>query len=62
MKDNQYELNKGLAQMLKCGVIMDVSTPGNEIFCLVMWKIKNYLLSQKLFSKVRRIKRKNLIE
>lgn len=27
MKDNQYELNKGLAQILKGGVIMDVSTP-----------------------------------
>lgn len=24
---SQYELNKGLAQMLKCGVIMDVTTP-----------------------------------
>lgn len=27
MLDNQYELNKGLAQMLKGGVIMDVTTP-----------------------------------
>ena len=36
MKDNQYELNKGLAQMLKGGVIMDVCTPGNEIICLIM--------------------------
>lgn len=27
MSDNQYELNKGLAQMLKGGVIMDVTTP-----------------------------------
>lgn len=26
-KDTQYELNKGLAQMLKGGVIMDVTTP-----------------------------------
>ena len=25
--NTQYELNKGLAQMLKCGVIMDVTTP-----------------------------------
>ena len=25
--NSQYELNKGLAQMLKCGVIMDVTTP-----------------------------------
>ena len=27
MKDNRYELNKQLAQMLKGGVIMDVTTP-----------------------------------
>ena len=27
MEDNRYELNKNLAQMLKGGVIMDVSTP-----------------------------------
>ncbi len=27
MDNNQYELNKGLAQMLKGGVIMDVTTP-----------------------------------
>ena len=27
MKENRYELNKQLAQMLKCGVIMDVTTP-----------------------------------
>lgn len=27
MADKQYELNKGLAQMLKGGVIMDVTTP-----------------------------------
>ena len=27
MKQTQYELNKGLAQMLKGGVIMDVTTP-----------------------------------
>lgn len=27
MADTQYELNKGLAQMLKGGVIMDVTTP-----------------------------------
>ena len=26
-KNTQYELNKGLAQMLKGGVIMDVTTP-----------------------------------
>lgn len=28
MDQTQYELNKGLAQMLKGGVIMDVTTPG----------------------------------
>ena len=27
MEQSQYELNKGLAQMLKGGVIMDVTTP-----------------------------------
>ena len=27
MDKKQYELNKGLAQMLKGGVIMDVTTP-----------------------------------
>ena len=27
MSDNRYELNKQLAQMLKGGVIMDVTTP-----------------------------------
>ena len=27
MNKTQYELNKGLAQMLKGGVIMDVTTP-----------------------------------
>ncbi len=27
MSDNRYELNKNLAQMLKGGVIMDVTTP-----------------------------------
>ena len=27
MKDERYELNKNLAQMLKGGVIMDVTTP-----------------------------------
>ena len=27
MKENRYELNKQLAQMLKGGVIMDVTTP-----------------------------------
>ena len=27
MEKSQYELNKGLAQMLKGGVIMDVTTP-----------------------------------
>lgn len=27
MEENRYELNKNLAQMLKGGVIMDVTTP-----------------------------------
>lgn len=27
MSENRYELNKNLAQMLKGGVIMDVTTP-----------------------------------
>ena len=27
MENTQYNLNKGLAQMLKGGVIMDVTTP-----------------------------------
>ena len=27
MAENRYELNKNLAQMLKGGVIMDVTTP-----------------------------------
>ena len=27
MEENRYELNKQLAQMLKGGVIMDVTTP-----------------------------------
>ena len=27
MSNNRFELNKNLAQMLKCGVIMDVTTP-----------------------------------
>lgn len=27
MVENRYELNKNLAQMLKGGVIMDVTTP-----------------------------------
>lgn len=31
MKDNRYELNKELAQMLKGGVIMDVTTPEQAI-------------------------------
>ena len=30
MKENRYELNKQLAQMLKGGVIMDVTTPEQE--------------------------------
>ena len=31
MAENRYELNKNLAQMLKGGVIMDVTTPEQEI-------------------------------
>ncbi|MCR5289060.1 MAG: pyridoxal 5'-phosphate synthase lyase subunit PdxS [Treponema sp.] len=31
MKNTQYELNKGLAQMLKGGVIMDVTTPEQAV-------------------------------
>lgn len=31
MADTQYELNKGLAQMLKGGVIMDVTTPEQAV-------------------------------
>ena len=30
---SQYELNKGLAQMLKGGVIMDVTTPEQAKNC-----------------------------
>ena len=30
MKENRYELNKQLAQMLKGGVIMDVTTPNRQ--------------------------------
>ena len=30
-KNTQYELNKGLAQMLKGGVIMDVTTPEHHL-------------------------------
>ena len=30
MKENRYELNKQLAQMLKGGVIMDVTTPSRQ--------------------------------
>ena len=32
--ENRYELNKELAQMLKGGVIMDVTTPELEIMRL----------------------------
>ena len=30
MSENRYELNKNLAQMLKGGVIMDVTTPEDD--------------------------------
>ena len=46
MKENRYELNKQLAQMLKGGVIMDGTTPeqakiGEEARCMLQswhWK------------------------
>ena len=47
---SQYELNKGLAQMLKGGVIMDVTTPEQAKIaeaagaCAVM-ALKEYLLT-----------------
>ena len=31
MAENRYELNKQLAQMLKGGVIMDVTTPEHSV-------------------------------
>ena len=46
MANRQYELNKELAQMLKGGVIMDVTTPEQAKIaeaagaCAVAWTIK----------------------
>jgi pyridoxal 5'-phosphate synthase pdxS subunit len=45
----QYELNKGLAQMLKGGVIMDVTTPeqakiAQEAGACAVWLWSAYLL------------------
>ena len=37
MAENRYELNKQLAQMLKGGVIMDVTTPGQARVRLWRW-------------------------
>ena len=39
MKENRYELNKELAQMLKGGVIMDVTTPEQAKICLLYTSI-----------------------
>ena len=35
MKENRYKLNKQLAQMLKGGVIMDVTTPEQAKLSLI---------------------------
>ncbi len=48
-KNTQYELNKGLAQMLKGGVIMDVTTrsrPGlpRQPVHVLSWRLREYLL------------------
>ena len=48
-KNTQYELNKGLAQMLKGGVIMDVTTPAaSAIFAcsgvVLSWRLRESLL------------------
>ena len=44
---SQYELNKGLAQMLKGGVIMDVTTPEllRRLVPVLLWHLKEYLLT-----------------
>ena len=47
-KNTQYELNKGLAQMLKGGVIMDVTTPEQariaEAAGVLSWRLRESLL------------------
>ena len=40
--NSQYELNKGLAQMLKGGVIMDVTTPEQAKIAEVCWCVCCY--------------------
>lgn len=51
-KNTQYELNKGLAQMLKGGVIMDVTTPEQARIaeaagaCAVMALERSLLISE----------------
>ena len=48
--ENRYELNKELAQMLKGGVIMDVTTPEQAKIaeeagaCAVIWRNKTICL------------------
>lgn len=48
-KNTQYELNKGLAQMLKGGVIMDVTTPEQarlprQPVHVLLWRLSESLL------------------
>lgn len=48
-KNTQYELNKGLAQMLKGGVIMDVTTPEQARIAeapvhVLLWRLREFLL------------------
>ncbi len=48
-KNTQYELNKGLAQMLKGGVIMDVTTPEQAGLPrlpvhVLLWRLRESLL------------------
>ena len=50
MAENRYELNKNLAQMLKGGVIMDVTTPeqariAEEAGLVQLWHLKEYRLT-----------------
>lgn len=47
--NSQYELNKGLAQMLKGGVIMDVTTPeqakiAEALARVLLWHLRESLL------------------
>ena len=43
MAENRYELNKNLAQMLKGGVIMDVTTPEQARIAESSWRLKESL-------------------